>query len=233
MPLPSEGVGKAMEKKTSGYYADKFEKLAWVYDCAVSFWTFFFGGERKVRGELIRHAGVREGERVLDVGCGTGTASFLMAEQAGPEGEVAGIDLSGRMIAIARKKLAKSGLGNISFHHANAEDIPFPDSYFDKVTFFAVLHEMNHEGRINALKETCRVLRPGGRVLICDLDVPEKSLGRLLMGLLLLAEGKTARDMLRRGLAAEMGEAAGECLRVVQKRKMLSGLVQVLVLERA
>ncbi|WP_298439617.1 methyltransferase domain-containing protein [Geobacter sp.] len=220
-----------MEKKTSGYFAEKFEKLAWIYDCAISFWTFFLGGERRVRGEVIRHAGIREGDRVLDVGCGTGTASFLMAEQAGPEGEVVGIDLAERMIAIARKKLAKSGLGNISFRQANAEDLPFPDSSFDRVTFFAVLHEMNHEGRINALKETCRVLRPGGRVLINDLDAPEKGLGRLLMKLLLLVEGKTASEMLRRGLDAEIGEAAGECLRVVRKRKMLSGLVQVLVLE--
>ena len=222
-----------MERKTSGYYNDKFDRIACFYDLGLALSSAFFGGERRIRERLLKHAGLGEGERVLDVGCGTGTASFLMAEQVGVNGEVVGIDLSEKMLERGRRKQENIEVRNVTFLRANAEDIPFPDDSFDKVTFFAVLHEMNHDGRINALKEVCRVLKPGGRVLISDLGVPETRMGRFLMKAVLLVEGETAKEMLRRGLDAEVREAAGDGLRVVYGKSVFLGMGKLLLLEKA
>lgn len=221
-----------MAKKTSDYYDDKFERMARYYDLGLALSSFFFGGERRIRERALKHAGLREGERVLDVGCGTGTAAFLMAEHVGLNGEVIGIDLSEKMLERGKRKLAKAEMRNVTFLRANAEDIPFPDESFDKVTFFAVLHEMNHEGRVNASKEVCRVLKPGGRVLISDLGVPETWMGRLLMKAVLLVEGETAKEMVRRGLDAEVREAVGKGLRVVERKSVFLGLGEILLLEK-
>ena len=223
---------KELVRKVSGYNNDKFDRIAWFYDLGLAISSFFFGGERRIRERALKHAGLREGERVLDVGCGTGNAAFLIACRVGLNGEVVGIDLSEKMLEKGRRKLAKTGARNVTFFRANAEDLPFPDKSFDKVTFFAVLHEMNHEGRLNTLKKVCRVLKPGGRVLISDLGVPERVMGKLLMKAVLLVEGETAKEMVRRGLDAEVREAAGESLRVVERKSVFFGLGEILLLEK-
>jgi SAM-dependent methyltransferase len=99
------------------------------------------------------------GGRVLDVGCGTGT--FLRALP--PERyERAGVDISSSMLDVARA----SGL---EVKHASSGELPYPDRSFDLATTFAVLHHLIDPSLVRAtLHEMCRVLRPGGAVLVWD-----------------------------------------------------------------
>ena len=127
-----------MEKKTSGYYREECNKIAWIYDPAASLISAIFGGEKRLRERILKLADIKSGDKVLDIGCGTGTSALIIAKDVGDEGEVVGIDLSSRMLDIARKKLKRSGFRNVTFLQANAEDIPYPDSYFDKAQYLVL-----------------------------------------------------------------------------------------------
>lgn len=221
-----------MDKGTSGYYRSEFDRIAWIYDTAIGFIGVFLGGEKRLRRKILRLADIKNGDKVLDIGCGTGTSALIIARDTGDRGEVVGTDLSSKMLDIAKRKLMKSGFRNVTFLQANAEAIPYPDSYFDKIAAFAVLHEMDHEGRINTLREVYRLLKPGGKALIADYDMPEKIGGILLMRFLLaMFEGETARDMIQKGIDSEIREADVN-LKIVKKESILCGAGQVLLVEK-
>lgn len=126
-----------------------------------------FGGRRSALDAwLVRAAGVRPGDRVLDVGCGPGRLVRRLARAAGPSGAVVGADPSGPMLDHARRHAAR--LPTASFHRAPAQDLGLPDASFDVVTSTFVLHHVPPGARAAALGEMCRVLRPGGRLLLVD-----------------------------------------------------------------
>ncbi|NNE96654.1 MAG: class I SAM-dependent methyltransferase [Acidimicrobiales bacterium] len=103
----------------------------------------------------------REGMKVLDVGCGTGT-SLGLYHNAGCE--VSGIDLSPAMLDQARQKLGDRA----DLRQADATHIPFTDNSFDLVTTFLTLHEMPPATRTAAMAEMTRVVNPHGRLLLID-----------------------------------------------------------------
>lgn len=115
---------------------------------------------RPVAEKLIQLAELQPGDRVLDVACGTGVVARLSAEQVGPTGAVAGLDINPGMLAVARA-VAPPELG-IEWHEASAESMPLPDEAFDVVLCQMGLQFMSD--RLQALREMRRVLRPGGRV---------------------------------------------------------------------
>jgi ubiquinone/menaquinone biosynthesis C-methylase UbiE len=107
---------------------------------------------------LVARLGLKTGERVLDVGCGTGRLACWIAERVGSPGCVVGIDPLAERIAIARAKAA-----DIRFEVGQAEDLAaFADATFDAVCMSSVLHWVTDKAR--ALAEVRRVLRPGGRL---------------------------------------------------------------------
>jgi ubiquinone/menaquinone biosynthesis C-methylase UbiE len=112
--------------------------------------------------DLLDVAAPREGERVLDVGCGTGIVSRLAARHVGPTGGITGIDLNPAVLAVAGK-MPSSG-AQIEFTQAPADALPLEDATFDLVLcqqslqFFPDKHA--------ALREMNRVLKPGGRLAI-------------------------------------------------------------------
>lgn len=115
---------------------------------------------------LARHtiavARLRPGEHVLDVGCGTGVVTRIAAEQVGPDGSVAGLDVNAGMLAVARSVTPPDH--RIEWHEASAEAMPFPDAEFD-----AVLCQLSLQfvpDRQQAVSEMHRVLKPGGRLVI-------------------------------------------------------------------
>ena len=217
-------TAKFTTHRTSGYYRNEFDIIAPFYDPMIRFFAFFFGGEEKLRKNALNLIPVRVGSRIMDIGCGTGTTALLLSEKVMDEGRVIGIDLSLRMLQIAREK---TGDGRVLLFRGNAEEVPCPDGTFDFVTIFFVLHEMIREGRQNALREIHRILRPGGKALICDYHHPDNGLGRLLLRLFLLVERKTAKDMVRKGLFSEVQKAG---FSASSQRLSAGGLIQLVLL---
>jgi len=102
----------------------------------------------------------KEGERILDVACGAGTLSLKIAERGC---KVHGIDLSEKAINSA-KRLAEREKIVCEFKIGSAEDLPYPNEYFDKVVFSSSLEHI--EDDIKALEEACRVLKLNGSIVL-------------------------------------------------------------------
>ena len=107
-------------------------------------------------------AGLARGERVLDVACGTGCNAIEAAGNVSPGGDVIGVDLSGRMVEIARARAQQ--LANARFERMDAEQLGLPDQSFDAVLCVLGLMYMPHPEK--ALREMQRVLRPHGRMVL-------------------------------------------------------------------
>jgi arsenite methyltransferase len=122
-------------------------------------------------GHPVRHAALRAGEIVLDLGCGAGIDTLLAAQAVGPSGKAIGLDMTPEMAERARRNAASAGLGNVEIREGFIEEIPLPDASVDVVVSNGVLNLSARKSRV--LAETMRVLRPGGRVSIADLVIDE------------------------------------------------------------
>src|SRR5918999_596840 len=132
-----------------------------------------FGGDKAIREKLIELAEPVLSEKVLDVGCGTGTLALGIKRQVGT-GEVHGVDASPEMIQFAKEKAAKNG-SDIDFQVALIEAIPFPHASFDLVTSSLMLHHLPDDVKAKGFLEIRRVLKPGGRFIAMDFAAPSHS----------------------------------------------------------
>jgi ubiquinone/menaquinone biosynthesis C-methylase UbiE len=151
------------------------------YDRVMALFTL--GNEAAFRKRIVESAQLRPGERVLDVGCGTGTLALLAARAVGPQGLVVGIDPSPEMIAQARAKTAAPGASPTAaprFELAAIERLPFDDASFDVVLSSLMFHHLPAREQRLGLAELRRVLAPGGRLLIVDFPGGGPLLHRLL-----------------------------------------------------
>jgi ubiquinone/menaquinone biosynthesis C-methylase UbiE len=125
--------------------------------------------EVAARNEYIRLLGVSPGERVLEIGCGSGAVTRALAERIAPDGKVTGLDACAPLLPIARALADEAGMGNlIEFHHGDCRDLPFSDASFDVTLAVTTLSHVPNAER--ALQEMVRVTRPGGRLGIFDMD---------------------------------------------------------------
>jgi ubiquinone/menaquinone biosynthesis C-methylase UbiE len=115
--------------------------------------------------------GLCEGEKVLEVGCGTGTLSFLSKRAVGETGEVAGIDIAPKMVARAEEKAARASL-DIAFEVASIDELPYPDEHFDVVISSMMFHHLPVEVKRRGFGEIRRVLKGDGRLFLCDFCAP-------------------------------------------------------------
>jgi len=122
---------------------------------------------------LIGDARLSAGQRVLDLGCGTGYPAILAAQAVGGHGRVIAIDLSEGMLAIAKRKAAEAGLSNILFQAEDATTLPFDSDSFDAVISRFCLMFLPEIPK--AVAEVARVLRSGGYIAAVVWSTPDKN----------------------------------------------------------
>jgi len=154
-------------------FKSQMEKAAPTYDSLMKRMTF--GRERELRDTTIDLAGVKPGDCVLEVGCGTGTLSLAAKRRAGPSGKVYGIDVIPLMIELSQRKAEQAG-EEITFQLASIADIPFSANTFDVVMGSFMIFHMSERIRQKGMAEIYRVLKPNGRLLVLDTATPTRPL---------------------------------------------------------
>ncbi len=128
-------------------------------------------------------AELQEGETVLDLGSGGGIDVLLSARRVGPNGKAYGLDMTDEMLALARANQEQSGIKNVEFLKGEIEHIPLPDNSVDVVISNCVINLSADKDRV--LRETLRVLKPGGRFAVSDVvvrgDVPREVREHMLL----------------------------------------------------
>jgi len=161
-------------QRTEGVTLDH---AAAVYDLLAPIMTL--GLERRYHRIVIDHLALRGEEQVLDIGCGTGTLTRDIANALSNKTRslCIGLDAAEEMVKIARIKSSK--IPNIRFAAAIAEELPYPSGKFDAAVSTFFFHHIHFELKKKVLAEVARVLKPGGRFLIVDVDVPTTWFGSL------------------------------------------------------
>jgi demethylmenaquinone methyltransferase/2-methoxy-6-polyprenyl-1,4-benzoquinol methylase len=163
MPDTHFGYQSVPEAEKAARVRAVFESVAGKYDLMNDLMS---GGlHRAWKAFAIAQSGARPGQRVLDVAGGTGDLARSLARRVGPSGLVWLTDINSAMLAHGRDRLLDRGL-DLPVAQCDAEHLPFADGFFDLVTVAFGLRNMTHKDR--ALAEMCRVLKPGGRLLVLE-----------------------------------------------------------------
>jgi len=163
------GFREVPESAKAGLVGQVFSSVASRYDIMND--VMSLGIHRLWKRFTIGQAGVRAGQKVLDLAGGTGDLAAQFATQVGSTGSVTVADINAAMLDVGRARFADRGLaGNVEFVQANAECLPFPDNHFDCITIAFGLRNVTHIDA--ALASMFRVLKPGGRLLVLEFSKP-------------------------------------------------------------
>ena len=136
-------------------------------------------GVRDAHWRLIAQAGIEPGATVLEIGCGTGNL-LLLAARAVPGATLIGLDPDPAVLATAARKARRAGV-TLRLDRGYADRLPYPDGSVDRVLSAFMLHHLPADQQHDALREVRRVLAPGGRLHLLDIDgSPPSRAGRLL-----------------------------------------------------
>lgn len=176
------------------------DALTPLYD-PVLHWVF---QEERFKQQLVQQANIQPGQRVLDLGCGTGTLTILI-KQAHPAADVMGLDGDLNVLTLARAKAERAGVA-LALHAGMAFQLPYADQTFDRVLTSLVLHHLTTENKQRTLHEVARVLQPGGALYVLDFGEPHHPLAYLIS--LVLRHFEEVADNIQ-GLLPVMFDHAG------------------------
>ncbi|HEU0229732.1 MAG TPA: bifunctional demethylmenaquinone methyltransferase/2-methoxy-6-polyprenyl-1,4-benzoquinol methylase UbiE [Burkholderiaceae bacterium] len=157
------GYATVGEAEKAGKVAEVFHSVASRYDLMNDLMSA--GMHRAWKAFTVARADVRPGMKVLDIAGGTGDLAKAFARRAGANGEVWLTDINDSMLRVGRDRMVDRGL-LLPTAVCDAERLPFPDGYFDRVTVAFGLRNMTHKDR--ALAEMRRVLKLGGKLLVLE-----------------------------------------------------------------
>jgi demethylmenaquinone methyltransferase/2-methoxy-6-polyprenyl-1,4-benzoquinol methylase len=165
------GFQSVAESEKARKVAEVFHSVAKRYDLMND--CMSLGLHRMWKAFTVARAAVRPGMKVLDIAGGTGDLAGAFAKRVGPNGEVWLTDINDSMLCVGRDRLSDKGL-LLPLAVCDAERLPFPSAYFDRVSVAFGLRNMTHKPL--ALAEMTRVLKPGGKLLVLEFSRVAKPL---------------------------------------------------------
>ena len=196
----------------------RFSFLTVVYDPIVKLTT----REGLFKRSLLRQANIQPGERVLDVGCGTGTLA-IAASALTPKATVEGVDGDPNILEIARSKAERQGL-ELRFTECLSMEMPFDGETFNKVLSTLFFHHLTADAKMATLREIFRILLPGGQIHVADWGKPARRLSRWLFLPVQLLDGfETTADSVRGKLPALFADAGFYDIQTTQQIETVFG----------
>lgn len=163
------GFKTVQEEQKVELVADVFHSVAAKYDLMND--VLSMGIHRLWKRFTVNCSGLRSGQKALDLAGGTGDLAAKFSRLVGKTGQVVLADINDSMLKVGRSKLRDLGIvGNVEYIQANAEELPFPDNYFDVVSIAFGLRNVTDKDK--ALASIYRVLKPGGRLLVLEFSKP-------------------------------------------------------------
>ncbi len=181
----------------------RFPALTRLYDPVVRLTT----RERRFKELLVEQSAPEPGQRILDLGCGTGTLG-IQVKRRQPGAEVAGLDADPEMLAQARAKAKRAGV-ELELTEGLSNELPYEDASFDRVLSTLFFHHLDPEPKRKTAREIARVLRPGGELHVADGGPPSDPVMRLAFQGIRLLDGRSNTAENYRGELPLIFERAG------------------------
>jgi len=154
-------------------------------------------------GNPTAFASLREGETIVDLGCGGGLDVFLAAAKVGLAGKAIGIDMTPEMLALARTNATRAGLANVEFHQATIDNLQLADNSVDCVISNCVINLVPSKPAV--FREIFRILKAGGRLAVSDIALKRPlppEIGKNLLAYVACIAGTILIEEYRSGLQA-------------------------------
>ena len=180
-------------------------------------------GADAARRALLEHACLRPGQRVLDIGCGTGSLVVLI-KRLHPDVEVVGLDPDPKALARGRRKAARASV-SVQFDQGFADELPYTDASVDRVLSSFMFHHLLRDEKEGMLREVRRVLRPGGFFTLLDFGGPESGTDGFLARL--IHSSHHLRDNSEDRILALMSQAGFASPKKVSQGTMFFGRVRM------